>query len=189
MQPAAATRAAGLPITAHYSSSARALSNASEVRERVMARGARTGRHAAASDSGLAAEQNMLLGLINAERVKAGVGPLRFSSVLNTIAQARSQDMIDRHYFSHQIPGAGYVFDILNREHVNYEMAGENIALNNYIKFSNLSQAVVRTNTDLMNSPDHRANILEPRYAEIGLGLAFEANTGKLIVTEVFVQP
>lgn len=190
MQPAAVTRAAGLPITAHYNFSARALSNAAEVRERVAtARSAHAARHAGAADSGLAAEQSMLLDLINAERIKAGVGPLRFSNVLNTIAQARSQDMIDRHYFSHQIPGVGYVFDILDHEHVGYEMAGENIAMNNYIKFFNVRQTVTRTNTDLMNSPEHRANILEPRYSEIGLGLAFEPGSGKLIVTEVFVQP
>jgi len=40
-----------------------------------------------------------------------------------------------------------------------------------------------------MNSPEHRANLLEPKYARIGIGMAFEQGTGKLIVTEVFVQP
>src|SRR2546423_559028 len=82
----------------------------------------------------------------------------------------------------------GMVFDILDRDHVSYEMAGENIALNNYIDFYPMARTVRQTNTDLMNSPDHRANLLEPKYTEIGLGMAFENSSGKLIVTEVFVQ-
>ena len=131
-----------------------------------------------------------MLALINAERAQAGARPLSFDPILNSVAQWRSQDMITRHYFSHQIPPSGhYVFDTLDRDHVLYEMAGENIALNNYIDFYSLDRTVRQTNTDLMNSPDHRANILEPKYTKIGLGMAFERGTGKLILTEVFVQP
>ena len=129
-----------------------------------------------------------MLALINAERARAHVGTLHLDAALNAIAQARSQDMIARHYFSHHIPGGGMVFDILDRHHVAYEMAGENIALNNYIDFYSMAQTVRQTNTDLMNSPEHRANILESKYAKIGLGMAFEKSSGKLVVTEVFVQ-
>lgn len=141
------------------------------------------------SDAGTAAARAEMLGLINAERAQAGADPLRLDPTLDAIAQGRSLDMIDRHYFSHHIPGGGMVFDILDRDHVSYQMAGENIALNNYITVYSLDQTVRDTNTDFMHSPDHRANILEPKYAEIGLGFAFEHGTGKLIVTEVFVQP
>jgi uncharacterized protein YkwD len=137
---------------------------------------------------GLTLAKGQMLVLINAERAKAGVGPLHIDATLNAIAQARSQDMIARHYFSHHMPGGGMVFDILDRDHVSYEMAGENIALNNYIDFYPIARTVRQTNTDLMNSPDHRANLLEPKYTEIGLGMAFEQSSGKLIVTEVFVQ-
>ena len=129
-----------------------------------------------------------MLALINAERAQVGAGPLHVDAALNAIAQARSQDMIARHYFSHHIPGGGMVFDILDRDRVSYEMAGENIALNNYIDFYPMAQTVRQTNTDFMNSPDHRANLLEPKYTEIGLGMALEKSSGKLIVTEVFVQ-
>jgi uncharacterized protein YkwD len=145
-------------------------------------------RPSAPSGRGLTPAKGELLGLINAERAQAGVGPLHLDATLNGIAQARSQDMIARHYFSHHMPGGGMVFDILDRDHVSYEMAGENIALNNYIDFYPLARTVRQTNTDLMNSPDHRANLLEPKYTKIGLGMAFEQSSGKLIVTEVFVQ-
>ena len=140
----------------------------------------------------VSAPKLQMLALINAERAQAGVGPLRFDPTLNAIAQARSQDMIARHYFSHQIPGVPgvhMVFDILDHDNVQYEMAGENIALNNYIDFYPMAQTVRQTNTDLMNSPEHRANLLEPKYTRLGLGMAFEPGTGKLILTEVFVQP
>lgn len=148
----------------------------------------------AASSSTLQDARTRMLDLINAERARAGAAPLSIDGVLDGVAQARSQDMIDRRYFSHHIPAgptgpAGMVFDILDRSHIQYAMAGENIALNNYINFYALTRTVEQTNTDLMNSPEHRANLLEPKYARIGIGMAFEQGTGKLIVTEVFVQP
>ncbi len=144
----------------------------------------------------LDAARTQMLGLINAERAHASAGPLTLDGALNDVAQARSQDMIDRNYFAHQIPAGGarlpaggMVFAILDHANVPYEMAGENIALNNYRAFVPLDQTVERTNTDLMNSPEHKDNILEPKYARIGLGVAFEQGTNKLILTEVFVQP
>ena len=148
----------------------------------------RTTRPSALAVRGMTPAKVKMLALINAERAHAGARPLHVDATLNAIAQARSQDMIARHYFSHRIPGGGMVFDILDRDHVRYAMAGENIALNNYIDFYPLTQTVRQTNTDLMNSPEHRANILESKYAKIGLGMAFEKSSGKLVVTEVFVQ-
>jgi uncharacterized protein YkwD len=148
----------------------------------------RAARPSVPARRGLALAKVEMLALINAERAQAGVGPLHVDATLNAIAQARSQDMLARHYFSHHIPGGGMVFDILDRDHVPYEMAGENIALNNYIDFYSMPQTVRHTNTDLMNSPDHRANLLEPKFTEIGLGAALEKSSGTLIVTELFVQ-
>ena len=150
------------------------------------------GHTAHPATAAVSAPKAQMLGLINAERAQAGVGPLAFDPTLGVIAQARSQDMIARHYFSHQIPGAPgvhMVFDLLDRANVQYQMAGENIALNNYITVYSMTQTVQQTNNDLMNSPEHRANLLEPKYTRLGLGMAFEPGTGKLILTEVFVQP
>jgi len=148
----------------------------------------RPARPSAPAVRGMTPDKVKMLALINAERAHAGAGPLHVDATLNAIAQARSHDMIARHYFSHHIPGGGMVFDILDRDHVRFEMAGENIALNNYIDFYPMTQTVQQTNTDFMNSPEHRANLLERKYAEIGLGMALEKSSGKLIVTEVFVQ-
>jgi len=157
----------------------------------IAARPAGAGARASAK-SNVSAAKAAMLALINAERARAGEAPLHDDATLNRIAQARSQDMIARHYFAHEIPGVPgvhLVFDILDRANVQYEMAGENIALNNYIVFYPMAKTIEQTNTDLMNSPEHKANILEPKYNEIGLGLAFEQATGQLILTEVFAQP
>jgi len=135
-----------------------------------------------------------MIGLINAERARAGAAPLHADATLTTIAQTRSQDMVDRHYFAHEIPGVPgvpgvhLVFDLLDRAHVPYAMAGENLARNNYLAVAPLARAIRETNADLMHSPEHRANILEPAYTTLGLGLAVERGTAVLILTEVFVQ-
>jgi len=168
-----------------------------QVRERQAPERQRHGaRHKQDADLALTAERAQMLGLINDERAQANLGPLSLDDNLNTVAQGRSQDMVDRNYFAHQIPGGGaqlpkggMVFDILDNQNTQYEMVGENIALNNYINFYPLTRTVRETNTDLMNSPEHRANLLEPKYTKLGLGFVFEKGTGKLIVTEDFLQP
>ena len=131
-----------------------------------------------------------MLSLINSDRAQASDGPLTLDVTLSTIAQGRSQDMISRNYFSHTIPGSPptMVFDILDKQHISYSMVGENIALNNYIDFYSRSKTVDQTNTDLMNSPEHRANLLEPKFTHLGLGIAFDSS-GKMITTEIFTSP
>jgi uncharacterized protein YkwD len=151
-----------------------------------------TTRPGASVAARVSASTAQMLALINAERAQAGAGPLRFDATLTAIAQARSQDMLTRHYFSHQIPGrpgVHRVFDVLDRAHVSYHIAGENIALNNYSVCFALPRTMQQTNSDLMHSPEHRANLLKRQYTEVGLGLAFEPPTGRLILTEVFLQP
>src|SRR5438270_69009 len=87
------------------------------------------------------------------------------------------------------MPGVHRVFDLLDRAQVSYHRAGENIALNNYSVCYALPQSMQQTNSDLMHSPEHRANLLKRQYTEVGLGLAFEPRTGRVILTEVFLQP
>ena len=137
----------------------------------------------------VAAAKVYMLELINADRARNHLVAMSSAPLIDTVAQQRSQDMIARHYFSHQIPGGGMVFDVLDRQHVNYQMAGENLALNNYIKFYSIQKTIDHTNVDLMNSPEHRANLLQPSYSQVGIGIAFDSTTGHMILTEVFLQP
>lgn len=133
--------------------------------------------------------RTLQIALINADRHQAGLPPLTSDPQLTLVAQGRSVDMLARHYFSHQIPGGGLVFDVLDHQHVSYRLAGENLATNNYVHFFPFALAMQRTNADLMRSIEHRANLLEPKYARVGIGVAIEAGTGRMIVTQVFTQP
>lgn len=100
--------------------------------------------------------------LVNAERAKQGLASLRMDPQLQKLARVKSQDMINRNYFSHQSPTYGSPFDMLRSFGVTYRAAGENIALN---------QSTGAAHTALMNSTGHRANILGRQYSKVGIGI------------------
>jgi uncharacterized protein YkwD len=109
--------------------------------------------------------------LINRERVTRGERPLRANRRLRRAAQAHTDSMAFGDYFEHVGPAgqtplarmrdAGYI-----SSRAGYEV-GENIA------WGTLSlstpRAIVAT---WMASPGHRANILDPRYRETGIGVS-----------------
>ncbi|HSW41218.1 MAG TPA: CAP domain-containing protein, partial [Patescibacteria group bacterium] len=74
-----------------------------------------------------AAAEADLLQLTNQARASAGQRAVRLDSSLVSIARGRSKDMIVRDYFSHDIPGAGNVFDVLQARGYCFNIAGENI--------------------------------------------------------------
>jgi uncharacterized protein YkwD len=106
------------------------------------------------------AEDGMLQ-RINAARVAAGLSRLRVDEALQTAARAHSLDMYQRHYFSHQTPDGKTPFDRLQAVNAHYLTAGENIAF-----APDPNQAW----NSLMQSPDHRANILNPDFQCVGIG-------------------
>ncbi|MFA5246207.1 MAG: CAP domain-containing protein, partial [Pedobacter sp.] len=78
-------------------------------------------------------------------------------------------------YFSHTSPTYGSPFDMIKAEGVSYRYAGENIAGN-----STASRAM----TAWMQSEGHRANILNPNFTHIGLGVAYQASPYNIYVQE-----
>ncbi|MCH5584792.1 CAP domain-containing protein [Shimazuella sp. AN120528] len=114
------------------------------------------------SDSNVLPIEKEVVRLVNIEREKQGLKPLELDSKLSSIARKKSQDMVDKNYFSHQSPTYGSPFDMLKQFGVSYRTAGENIAAG-----YPTAQAVV---TGWMNSAGHRANILNPAYTKIGVG-------------------
>lgn len=125
----------------------------------------------------------VLVDLANKDRVAEGLQSLRVSPELQTAAQAKANDMATRGYFSHTTPEgydswywfrqAGYIFT----------HAGENLA----VDFSD-SIDVERA---WMNSPLHRANIVDGRYAEIGIAVAQGTYEGRAttFVVQMFGAP
>lgn len=121
--------------------------------------------------------------LTNAERARQGVEPLGSERRLERVAGDHSSEMAALDYFSHESPTPGHrtPFDRLRRAGVAYTHAGENIAYYQGYSSRNLAPRVV---ADWMNSPGHRANILDPHYECIGVGVATEGD--RIYVTQVF---
>jgi uncharacterized protein YkwD len=115
----------------------------------------------ASSGGGSLADQ--VVTLVNQERATAGCGPLAAESHLATAAQDFSEDMSARHYFSHVTP-EGVTFDKRIIAAGYPKPGAENIAMG--------STTAAQTMTLWMNSPGHRANILNCKLNKIGVGVA-----------------
>ena len=102
--------------------------------------------------------------LTNAERAKAGCGPLAVNATLTAVAQAHSRDMATNNYFDHNSQDGRTPFDRMTAAGYRYSTAAENIAAG-----QRNPQDVM---TAWMNSPGHRANILNCALREIGVGYA-----------------
>ncbi|MET1032085.1 CAP domain-containing protein [Domibacillus tundrae] len=100
--------------------------------------------------------------LVNEERAKAGLKALELDTKLSEVARAKSQDMKDKGYFSHQSPTYGSPFDMMKQFGITYKAAGENIA-----KGQQTPEEVMEA---WMNSDGHRKNILSADFTHIGVG-------------------
>ena len=102
-----------------------------------------------------------VLRLVNIEREKAGIAPMSYHSGAQIAADSRAQDLIL--LFAHERPDGSVCFDVLDDYHVKYAYPlGENIAMG----YSS-AQSVMN---GWMNSPGHRANILNPDFTHIVVG-------------------
>ena len=124
-----------------------------------------------------------LLALTNQARASAGRRSLAWDSTLASIARWRSKDMIERGYFSHNIPGVGKVFDVMTARGYCYRIAGENIGWNDYPD----DVATAKIQAMFMASSGHRSNILGTAWDHIGIG-AYKAASGKKMWTVLFAD-
>lgn len=100
--------------------------------------------------------------LVNAERAKSGCGPMSLEPRLGTAAQRHSQDMAERDFFDHTNPDGADPGDRITAAGYRWSTYGENIAAG-----QRTPAEVMRS---WMNSPGHRANILNCSFDEIGIG-------------------
>lgn len=103
-----------------------------------------------------------MLDLLNRARVEAGLSKLYMDPSLQSVARGHSLDMYQRSYFSHLTPDRKSAFDRLKEAQVHYVTAGENIAY---------APDVDQAEQSLIKSPDHRANILNPDFRCVGIGV------------------
>ena len=119
-------------------------------------------------------EAQMLV-MVNKERTKAGLQPLKADPLETIVARAHSKDMFVRGYFAHVNPDGKSPFDRMKAAHVKFRTAGENLAL---------AQTLEIAHTNLMNSPGHRANILNPKFNRVGIGIQDGGFYGLMISQE-----
>ncbi len=118
-----------------------------------------------------------ILELTNFSRQAYGLKALQNNVLLEKAAQAKAEDMLKNQYFSHNSPGGALPWDFIKAQGYNYIIAGENLAINFYNSES-LENA-------WMNSPGHKANILNHDFEDIGIGVAqgtYKGNKAILVV-------
>jgi uncharacterized membrane protein YidH (DUF202 family) len=101
-----------------------------------------------------------LLNQTNQAREDAGYQSLTLNSKLDRAAYAKAQNMFEDQYWAHNAPDGTPPWKWLGDVGYNYDVAGENLAKN----FST-TEAVM---TAWMNSPEHKANILNAEYKDVG---------------------
>jgi len=127
--------------------------------------------------SGLTAQEQQMINLVNQERTSRGLPALKVDMTLVKTARMKSNDMMKNGYFAHQSPTYGSPFDLMKSQGVTYRYAGENLAG---------AGSVERAHTNLMNSPGHRANILNANFTHIGIGIVDGGPYGKMF-TQHFI--
>lgn len=109
-----------------------------------------------------------LLQLVNQARNQNGAPPLSYNTKLTLAAGKHSQDMAARNYFSHTAPQPAPNGAAMSERATNAGYQWSQIA-ENIASGQTTVQAVFNS---WMNSPGHKANILNPAYAEMGIGRA-----------------
>jgi uncharacterized protein YkwD len=109
-------------------------------------------------------DSNEIIYLTNQERKSndSSLVNLLYNNILATIAEIRVKDMFNLQYFEHTSPTGDNASNEAEKNGYSYITIGENIALGNF----GGSQGLL---TAWMNSPGHRANILNKNYTEIGV--------------------
>ncbi len=126
-----------------------------------------------------------LLNDTNAQREANGLPDLNLNTDLDNAAQAKANDMVTQNYWAHVNPQGVEPWTFITNSGYDYQAAGENLAYG----FDDSADTV----TGWMNSPDHRANILDTSYTDVGFGFANSTNfvgTGpETVVVAEYAEP
>jgi Cysteine-rich secretory protein family len=125
----------------------------------------------------------VLIDATNNDRKIADLTGLTVNPLLQEAAQDKADDMASKSYFAHTSPDGKTPWYWFDQVGYNYKYAGENLA----IDFSESADV----ETAWMNSPEHRANILDGNFTEIGMATAdgFYEGHPTTYVVELFGRP
>jgi uncharacterized protein YkwD len=124
-----------------------------------------------------------IVALANTDRTALGVRKVTEDSALDRAAQLKANDMAAKGYFSHVDPSGNQPWMWFKRVGYYYWGAAENLAIN-----FDSAQSV---NTAWMNSPSHKANLVNGSYSRMGIGIAHGMYNGKpaTFVVQFFANP
>jgi uncharacterized protein YkwD len=118
--------------------------------------------------------------LVNRDRVKQGLWPVRVNDRLTQVARAYSREMASTGVVAHFSPRTGNVADRLGRARLDVELVGENVGRD---------YSAAAAHRGFMASPGHRGNVVDPRMTSVGIGVARgsqENGLTPLFITELF---
>jgi uncharacterized protein YkwD len=120
--------------------------------------------------------------LVNVERTRAGLAPLRDEPRLARAAQIHADQMAEARRLAHDLPGATYptLLDRFSAVRYEWQAIGENLAF-----AQTTAPAVV---ADWMRSAPHRDNLRNATFTETGIGHANDAS-GRTYFAQVFARP
>ena len=119
----------------------------------------------------------------NSKRQELGLPPLQSSGALAQAAQLKAADMFANQYWAHTSPQGKEPWDFIRTAGYSYQAAGENLA-RDFMGTGEMIDA-------WMNSPTHKANIVNSRYQEIGIAVV-NGNldgTDTTLVVQMFGRP
>ena len=119
-----------------------------------------------------------MLTRVNNERSQKGLSTLTIDTRMVALARAKSRDMFARNYFAHPDPDGKTVANHMERAEIEYKVVGENLAY---------APDTETAHNGLMNSPGHRANILDPEFHRVGIGVIDGGIYGKMY-TQIFAD-
>ncbi|MFD3743178.1 CAP domain-containing protein [Nocardia sp. NPDC058633] len=109
------------------------------------------------------AMRTQVLELVNRERAGAGCKPVQANAQLQTAAQRHSDDMAARGFFDHVNPSGVGPGGRIEAAGYKWSTYGENIARG--------QESAAAVMTGWMNSPGHKANILNCAFTQLGTGV------------------
>jgi len=118
---------------------------------------------------------SVLIDALNKDRERQNLSILKENSILTLVAQTKADDMAQKGYFSHNSPDGikpWYFFKLLGYK---YTYAGENLAEG--------FKTATETEKAWIESSEHRTNILNPYFKDVGIGIA-EGINGPIVVQE-----
>ncbi len=126
-----------------------------------------------------------LLSSTNSQRLVYKEESLSLNTNLSNAAQAKANDMVSQNFWSHNTPDGKTPWSFITAAGYSYERAGENLAYG----FNDASTTL----TAWMHSPEHRANILNNHYEQVGFGIAsspnFVGHGPETIVVAMYATP